>query len=49
MPDIVNLVHRVMDGEKPEMASLSQKEAEYIKTVRVLNGEILYSHSWLEI
>ncbi len=49
MPGIVDLVHRVMDGERPDMASLSEKEAEYVKTVRVLTGESLYSHSWLEI
>ncbi|MFC1932124.1 dihydropteroate synthase [Chloroflexota bacterium] len=49
MPEIVDLVHRVMDGDKPDLASLSQKEAEYVKTVRVLTGESLYSHSWLEI
>jgi cobalamin-dependent methionine synthase I len=49
MPEIVNLVHRVMDGEKPDLASLSQKEVEYVKTVKVLTGESLYSHSWLEI
>ncbi len=49
MPEIVDLVHRVMDGEKPDMASLSQKEQEYVKTVRVLTGQSLYSHSWLEI
>jgi len=49
MPEIVNLVYRVMDGEKPDLTSLSQKEAEYVKTVRVLTGESLYSHSWLEI
>jgi cobalamin-dependent methionine synthase I len=49
MPEIVNLVHRVMDGEKPDLKSLSQKEVEYVKTVRVLTGESLYSHSWLEI
>lgn len=49
MPEIVNLVHRVMDGEKPDLKSLSQKEIEYVKTVRVLTGESLYSHSWLEI
>ena len=49
MPEIVSLVHRVMDGEKPDPASLSQKELEYVKTVRVLSGETLYSHSWLEI
>lgn len=49
MPEIVALVHQVMDGYKPDMASLSQKETEYVKTVRVLTGESLYSHSWLEI
>jgi len=49
MPEIVDLVHRVMDGEKPDLSSLSQKEVEYVKTVWVLTGENLYSHSWLEI
>lgn len=49
MPEIVDLVYRVMDGERPNLASLSPKEVEYVKTVRVLTGESLYSHSWLEI
>jgi 5-methyltetrahydrofolate corrinoid/iron sulfur protein methyltransferase len=49
MPEIVDLVYRLMDGEKPDLSKLSQKELEYVKTVRVLNGESLYSHSWLEI
>ncbi|GAH84278.1 unnamed protein product, partial [marine sediment metagenome] len=49
MPQIVNLVHRVMDGEKPDLSSLSNEEVNYVKTVRVLTGESLYSHSWLEI
>jgi len=49
MPEIVNLVHRVMDGEKPDLSTLTKKEIEYVKTVRVLTGETLYSHSWLEI
>lgn len=49
MPEITELVHRVMDGYRPDLSSLSQKEAEYVKTVRVLTGETLYSHSWLEI
>jgi 5-methyltetrahydrofolate corrinoid/iron sulfur protein methyltransferase len=48
-PELVNLVHRVMDGEKPDMASLSEEEAKYVKTVRVINGENLYSHSWLDV
>jgi 5-methyltetrahydrofolate corrinoid/iron sulfur protein methyltransferase len=49
MPHIISLVHRVMDGDKPDPASLSEEEAKYFKTVRVLAGESLYSHSWLEI
>ena len=49
MTEVVSLVHRIMDGEKPDLTSLSQKEVEYAKTVRVLTGESLYSHSWLTI
>jgi len=48
-PDIVALVHRVMDGEKPDIASLPKEMANYARTVRVLMGESLYSHSWLEV
>jgi cobalamin-dependent methionine synthase I len=48
-PELVNLVHRVMDGEKPTLSSLSEEQAKYVKTVRVLTGESLYSHSWLEL
>ena len=48
-PEIVNTVHRMMDGEKPDFSSLSEEEVKYAKTVRVLVGESLYSHSWLEI
>ena len=49
IPEVIDLVHRVMDGDKPDLASLSPKEVDYVKTVRVLTGESLYSHSWLEI
>jgi len=48
-PEIVNTVHRMMDGEKPDFSSLSEEEVKYAKTVRVLVGESLYSHSWLEL
>ena len=48
-PEIVKLVHRVMDGEQPDSSSLTEEEINYVKTVRVLTGESLYSHSWLEI
>jgi len=49
MPQIVDLLHRVMDGDKPDLTLLSGEEVKYVKTVRVLTGESLYSHSWLEI
>jgi cobalamin-dependent methionine synthase I len=49
MPEMVSLVHRMMDGEKPDFSTLSPKELEYAKTVKVLTGDALYSHSWLEI
>ena len=48
-PELVDLVHRMMEGERPDLSSLSEEEVKYAKTVRVLTGESLYSHSWLEI
>jgi len=48
-PKLVSLVHQLMDGDKPDLTSLSEEEVKYVKTVRVLTGESLYSHSWLEI
>ncbi len=49
LPEIVDIVHKAMDGEITDISSLSKREAQYVKTVRVLTGESLYSHSWLEI
>lgn len=48
-PKLVNLVHQAMDGEQPNLSSLSEEEVKYVKTVKVLTGEALYTHSWLEI
>jgi cobalamin-dependent methionine synthase I len=48
-PDLVGMVHRMMDGEKPDFSSLTGEQGKYAKTVRVLTGQSLYSHSWLEI
>jgi len=42
------LVHRVMEGEPIDLSSLSEVERDYVKTARVLMGEALYSHAWLE-
>ncbi len=47
--DIEELVFKMMDGYEPDMNSLSPKQKEYAKSVRVLLGKVLYSHSWLEI
>jgi 5-methyltetrahydrofolate corrinoid/iron sulfur protein methyltransferase len=49
MPQIVSLVHRVMDGDEPDPKSLTPKELEYFKSTKVLLGKTLYSHSWLEL
>jgi len=48
-PEWVALVHKIMDGEKIDTKSLSSKELEIYKTVKVLIGEIIFSESWLEI
>ena len=47
--DIVDLVHSVMDGEGPDMGSLSKEMQDYVQTVNVILGKTLYSDSWLEI
>jgi len=49
MPEVVKLVHGMMDGQEPDPAKLSPKEMEHYKTYKVLTGERLYSHSWLQI
>jgi hypothetical protein len=49
MPEIVGLIHQVMDGEEPDLKALSPKEASYVKSTKVLLGKTLYSHSWLEL
>ncbi len=48
-PDIVELVYRVMDHEDVSLESLTQKQREFVKTAKVLVGDTLYSHSWLEV
>ncbi len=49
MPEIVGLVHRVMDGDEPDPKKLTPKELGYLKSTKVLLGKTLYSHSWLEL
>jgi len=48
LPKIVDLIYKTMDGESVDIGSLSKKEQDYVKTAKVLMGETLYSHAWLE-
>jgi 5-methyltetrahydrofolate corrinoid/iron sulfur protein methyltransferase len=48
MPEIVELIHKTMDGVDIDLSALSQKQVEYVKTARVLMAETLYSNAWLE-
>ena len=48
-PELTRLIHRAMDGERIGTSSLDTEAAKYVKTVRVLTGQSLYSHSWLEV
>lgn len=48
-PEIVSLIYTAMAGEPIDLAALGAEGAKYVKTVRVLTGEALYSHAWLEV
>jgi 5-methyltetrahydrofolate corrinoid/iron sulfur protein methyltransferase len=47
--DIVDVVYQAMDGTAPPLSSLTKELADYVKTVRVITGESLFSDSYLEI
>jgi 5-methyltetrahydrofolate corrinoid/iron sulfur protein methyltransferase len=47
--DIVDLIYGVMDGDEPDMDSLSKEMQDYVKTTKVILGKSLYSDSWLEL
>ena len=49
MPELVDLVGKVMNGEQIDMSKLSKEEVDYVKTAKVLLGESLYSDSWLDL
>ncbi len=48
-PDIVDVVHKTMDGNAPSISSISKELGDYVKTVKVILGETLFSDSYLEI
>ena len=47
--DIVDLIYSIMDGQEPDMDSLSKEMQDYAKTTNVILGKSLYSDSWLEL
>jgi 5-methyltetrahydrofolate corrinoid/iron sulfur protein methyltransferase len=47
-PQVLELIHKAMDGENIELSSLSKEEVDYVKTAQVLMGQNLYSDAWLE-
>jgi 5-methyltetrahydrofolate corrinoid/iron sulfur protein methyltransferase len=47
--DIVDLIYGMLDGNEPNIASLSKEMQDYAKTVNVILGKTLYSDSWLEV
>jgi len=48
MPDVIDLIYKVMDGETVDLSSLTPAQRDYAKTAGVLMSQTLYSHSWLE-
>ena len=48
-PDIVEVVHQTMDGNAPALSGLSKELGDYVKTVKVILGETLFSDSYLDI
>lgn len=48
-PDIVQLIHQIMDGNDPDKGALSRELLDYYKTAKVILGHSVYSDSWLEL
>lgn len=48
LPQIVDLIYKVMDGENIDLAALPKNEQDYVKTAKVLMSQSLYSDAWLD-
>jgi len=48
-PEVVEVIHKVMDEEEIDLGALSKELQDYVKTARVLLGQSLFSDSWLEL
>ena len=47
--DIVDVILATLDGNEPDVSSLSKELGDFVKTTKVLMGRSLYSDSWLEL
>ena len=47
--DIEDLIYGMMDGNEPDIASLSKELQDYAKSVNAILGKSLFSNSWLEV
>jgi len=48
-PELVNLIHGMMDGNEPDPATLSGSALEHYKSYRALSGQAVFSESWLTL
>ena len=48
-PELLKIVHDIMEDNEPDPGDLSPKELEYYKTTRVLMGKTIFSESWLDL
>ncbi len=46
--DVVQVIHKVMDGEQVDAGSLNDELIKYYRSAKVLVGDTIYSDSWLE-
>jgi 5-methyltetrahydrofolate corrinoid/iron sulfur protein methyltransferase len=47
--DLEELIGNIMDGNEPDMSSLSEEHVKFAKTTKMLMGQTLYSDSWLDL
>lgn len=48
-PELVSMVHDMMDGNEPDPANLAGIALEHYKTYKVLSGQTVFSESWLDL
>lgn len=47
-PEVVDIIYHAMDGTLPDLSTIDADLLRYVKTVKVILGETLFSDSYLE-